>query len=201
MNHRFEGLPLEKRERIINAALREFASGGYGKASTNAICRDAGISKGALFLYFGSKKDLFLQLFQYCEEQIAREADRGIDKACPDLLERYARMHLAFAELLGRFPVLVDFVMAAKRDESPDISGEISKIKQAGMEALEKVLLEGADLSQFREDLDRERAVFVINAALQMKLNAYIRGDIPHSEFLDESQALLDFFRTAFYRF
>lgn len=201
LNDQFTGLPPEKRERIINAALKEFASGGYDKASTNAICRGAEISKGSLFLYFGNKKNLFLQLFEYCEAQIAREVDRGVDPACKDLLERYRQMHVSFAGLLKRFPILMDFVMAAKRDESSEIAEEIKKIKQAGTEALDIVLLKDADMTLFREDLDRDTAIFVINSALHMKLSAYIRRDMTDEELLFESEGLLDFFRTAFYRF
>ena len=194
------GLPPEKRERIINAALEEFASGGYDKASTNAICRRADISKGSLFQYFGNKKNLFLQLFEYCEAMIAREVDKGIDPESRDLLERYRLMHAAFAGLLKRFPVLMDFVLTAKRDESSEIAGEIRKIKQAGTEALDIVLMKGVDMSLFRDDLDRETAFFVVNAALQSKLTAYIHTDMSDEALLVESDALLDFFRNIFYR-
>lgn len=46
---KFINLEAEKRERIINAALKEFAQKGYDKASTNEIIKEAGISKGSLF--------------------------------------------------------------------------------------------------------------------------------------------------------
>ncbi|MDD3656837.1 MAG: TetR/AcrR family transcriptional regulator, partial [Atribacterota bacterium] len=53
----FHSLESEKQERIINAALKEFARNGYGKASTNEIIKQAGISKGSLFNYFNNKKE------------------------------------------------------------------------------------------------------------------------------------------------
>ena len=49
-------LPDGKRQRILDAAIREFAEHGYDKASTNSIVKEAGIAKGLLFHYFGSKK-------------------------------------------------------------------------------------------------------------------------------------------------
>ncbi|GEM_PF-5190562 len=52
----------EKLEAVVNAARREFSKYGYSHASTNRICREAGISKGALFHNFHSKQNLFFFL-------------------------------------------------------------------------------------------------------------------------------------------
>jgi len=41
----------------MNAALKEFARNGYGKASTNEIIKQAKISKGSLFNYLIIKKN------------------------------------------------------------------------------------------------------------------------------------------------
>ncbi|KZL90506.1 TetR/AcrR family transcriptional regulator [Clostridium magnum] len=66
MIDKFESLPQEKKKRILDACIEEFALNGYDKASTNSIVKKAGISKGLLFHYFGSKKTLFLYVFDYC---------------------------------------------------------------------------------------------------------------------------------------
>ena len=49
----------QRKDRILEAALIEFADKGYKKASTNTIVREAGVSKGLLFHYYKSKKDLY----------------------------------------------------------------------------------------------------------------------------------------------
>jgi AcrR family transcriptional regulator len=66
----YNSLEPEKRERIINAALKEFALNGYERASTNEIIKEAEISKGSLFNYFNSKKELYLFLLDYVVEII-----------------------------------------------------------------------------------------------------------------------------------
>jgi AcrR family transcriptional regulator len=55
---RFEKLPPEKQERILEAAAKVFAAHGYEKASLNLMLDDAGISKGAAYYYFSDKADL-----------------------------------------------------------------------------------------------------------------------------------------------
>lgn len=47
----------EKRKKIIDTGISEFAKYNYNNSSTNRIVKDAGISKGSLFKYFESKED------------------------------------------------------------------------------------------------------------------------------------------------
>ncbi|MCP3797854.1 TetR/AcrR family transcriptional regulator [Allokutzneria sp. A3M-2-11 16] len=55
----WRNLPAAKRERVLAAALDEFAALGYSRGSLNVIAREAGIAKGSLFQYFHDKLDLF----------------------------------------------------------------------------------------------------------------------------------------------
>jgi TetR/AcrR family transcriptional regulator, mexJK operon transcriptional repressor len=50
---------VEKRERIIEAALKVFSEEGYSAASMDAIAIAAEVSKPTLYMYFGSKEQLF----------------------------------------------------------------------------------------------------------------------------------------------
>ncbi len=50
---------LEKHFRILDAALQIFAKMGYTTASMDAIAREANVSKPTLYMYFGSKEQLF----------------------------------------------------------------------------------------------------------------------------------------------
>jgi hypothetical protein len=48
----------KRRARILDAAERCFSRDGFHRTTMQAICRDAGISAGALYLYFPSKEAL-----------------------------------------------------------------------------------------------------------------------------------------------
>ena len=50
---------MEKRQRILVAALAVFAEAGYTAASMEAIALQADVSKPTLYMYFGSKEQLF----------------------------------------------------------------------------------------------------------------------------------------------
>jgi TetR/AcrR family transcriptional regulator, cholesterol catabolism regulator len=55
----------KKKEMIFEAALSCFNEAGYDKTSIDSIAQKAGISKGGLYHYISSKKELFLELFDY----------------------------------------------------------------------------------------------------------------------------------------
>ena len=51
-----------KRERILDGAKRVFMRSSFDAASMNDITREAGVSKGTLYVYFENKEDLFTAL-------------------------------------------------------------------------------------------------------------------------------------------
>ncbi|MHB1927972.1 MAG: TetR/AcrR family transcriptional regulator [Acidimicrobiales bacterium] len=55
---------LGKQQRIVEIAMRHFAADGYDGAHVDDIAREAGVAKGAVFGYFGSKSGLFLAVYK-----------------------------------------------------------------------------------------------------------------------------------------
>jgi AcrR family transcriptional regulator len=53
-----------KREQIIEGAKRVFMSVGFDAASMNDITREAGVSKGTIYVYFQNKEDLFSAMIE-----------------------------------------------------------------------------------------------------------------------------------------
>ena len=60
----FHHLPEAKQEKIIAAALAEFADKGYDQASVNVMVSASGIAKGSLYQYFPNKEGIFRYIFQ-----------------------------------------------------------------------------------------------------------------------------------------
>ncbi len=71
------------RQRLLKAAVVEFAYKGYSEANINAISTAAGFAKGTIYNYFPSKQALVLALIaetggshmQYVAEQVRQESD------------------------------------------------------------------------------------------------------------------------------
>jgi AcrR family transcriptional regulator len=52
------------KERILESARREFLEKGYMKASLRTICKNAGVTTGALYFFFQDKEDLLRELVE-----------------------------------------------------------------------------------------------------------------------------------------
>lgn len=57
------------RERILQAAIKEFGANGYTGASINTIC-ETGISKGLLYHNFKNKDAVYLACIRVCFEKM-----------------------------------------------------------------------------------------------------------------------------------
>jgi AcrR family transcriptional regulator len=90
----------ERREQVIEAAVKEFAAHGLHAASTGAIAKRAGISQPYIYALFPNKHELFLAVHRRVVDRIRRaflDAARG--GGDPD--ERLARMGEAYFRLLA----------------------------------------------------------------------------------------------------
>lgn len=100
---RFNKLPLEKKERILEAAAKEFGTYGFEGASLNRILEQAGISKGAAYYYFDDKTDLFLAVMYAYTQELVRTIKPDIaalDKETfwSALAQIYCQMYASFFE-------------------------------------------------------------------------------------------------------
>lgn len=60
----FYRLPEEKRQRIFQAAVGEFARCRFSEASINQIIKQAAIPRGSFYQYFAGKEDVYLYVLQ-----------------------------------------------------------------------------------------------------------------------------------------
>ncbi|MED4202765.1 TetR/AcrR family transcriptional regulator [Neobacillus mesonae] len=159
---KFLNLDQEKQDRIINAAIKEFAQKGYDNASTNEIVKEAEISKGLLFHYFGNKKQLYLFLFDYCYDLIADEFFKKIDLSEADFFSRMRQAVIIKMELLANYPELFNFLQAVYLEDSKDIKLEFEKRLQKLLEINFAKMYENIDTSKFRDDIEQEKILKII---------------------------------------
>lgn len=152
----------EKQQRVFNAALKEFARKGYDDASTIEIAREAGISKGLLFHYFNTKKDLFLFLYDYSMKTIKTEYFDMINTKNKDIFVRLRQVYLLKIELIHEHPWLFQFSAVAASTDSKDVKRELES-RKLEMESMGFVkMFENIDESKFKKGIDVEKAKNII---------------------------------------
>ncbi len=106
------------RASILDAALRRFSIAGYNAASVDAICNDAGVSKGAFYHHFPSKKALFLALLGGWLKVIDAGLESLRQATAPATFVHMTRLlPLVFESAEERLPMFLEFFLQASRDE------------------------------------------------------------------------------------
>jgi AcrR family transcriptional regulator len=89
----------ERRDQLVDAAVKEFAATGFHATSTTAIAKRAGISQPYVYALFPNKHELFLAANAEVKQRIRgafAEAARGLDSTD----ERLHAMGQAYLKLL-----------------------------------------------------------------------------------------------------
>jgi TetR/AcrR family transcriptional regulator len=168
----------EKRQRIIEASIEEFGK-GYALASTNEIVRKAGVSKGLLFHYFGSKKNLFLEVFKEAtvklQERLLSSHEADQENMAGDIFHLLTRLALIKLRLFQNEPALYQFLATAIQDSPDEIRQELQVFIDSTAEYGIGRLLDGIELSDLRPDVDPVKAIKLIQLVMDGFQQDYLR--------------------------
>src|SRR6476659_7444176 len=91
----------DKRDLILRAAIKVFARHGYFQSQVADVARVAGVAAGTVYLYFRSKDDLLVSIFDRTMKDAIAEGRAALAGVADpsERLRRIARLHL---ERLGR---------------------------------------------------------------------------------------------------
>ncbi|WP_427338391.1 TetR/AcrR family transcriptional regulator [Caloranaerobacter sp. DY30410] len=168
MSSKFERLPKEKKEKIINICIEEFAKNGYEKASTNKIVERAGISKGILFHYFGSKKKLFLYVFDYVLNDVEKKFDEYIkEEDSRDVFDRVLKWSLMEIKFASEYPVVYNFLVKVFISPPEELEEEIKVRYYQKYNKYLKILMDDIDTRKFRNNIDINKAVEILLFTLE----------------------------------
>lgn len=207
MTQAFLRLEPQKKTRIIHAALKEFAQKGYQQASTNRIVEKAGIGKGMLFYYFGSKEKLFFYLVEFALAYVEQEYLETFDDSEPDFIERHKRMVQAKMEAIDKNPYIFSFLGTLYLNAEVELPEEMARRFHHVTELGQRKRLSNIDMSLFRDDVDPELVFKLINWCMdgyERQLTAHLRGQnltsIDYSPYVDEFYDYLEVLKRIFYQ-
>ena len=163
---RFNKLSPQKRDRILEAAAKEFAANGYDGASLNRILDAAGISKGAAYYYFDDKADLYATtVLHYSRELMANalpdQAQFTAVNFWDALTAVYRQQFTSYAERPWVFGV-------AKAGGSLTVDmlteGPLAELWQQAQFLLAKLFRRGYELGVIRADLPEDLLLSLVIA-------------------------------------
>jgi TetR/AcrR family fatty acid metabolism transcriptional regulator len=158
----------ETRQRLVEAALEVFARNGYERSTVDEIVREAGYSKGAFYVHFETKEDLFWELL---EERI--EAQQEVFRAAIDpsltVEENERRVLEIIFNLQERDElapaVYLEFTAHAMRNEK--VRARLSEFYARWHAFVAETLTLGRDAGVIRPDIDITLLASVLMAVFE----------------------------------
>lgn len=207
MFSKFLNLNPEKQQRIINAACKEFAQKGYDNASTNEMVKEAGISKGLLFHYFNSKKELYLYLYDHLQEMFMEKIYAKIDWNERDIFIKLRQMALLKFELFIKYPELINYIKSAYFEDSNEVKNEVAQRHNKLVVTAYQQFFSDYDHSKFKEDIDINQAINIIFWTMegfanqqQEKYKKFSSDQLNMEEIIADMETYSETLRNAFYK-
>jgi len=194
----FKSIDPEKRDRIINAAIEEFSAFPYDKASTNHIVEKAGISKGLLFHYFGSKKELYETLIRFVFTTMYNAIMGRIDWSETDLFDRLEQVTAIKMQISRTYPHMFDFMKNMVLHKRIDnMEGAFELYKEFGLDfeqVYRDMYTKNIDYSKFRDPATISETINIVRWSLEKygeELLLTFRENAGSQTDLDELEASL----------
>src|SRR5437764_11668395 len=154
-----------KRDLILRAATDVFASRGFFNAQVADVARAAGIAAGTVYLYFKSKDDLLVSIFERSMRDglaLGRAAVAGLDDPS-ERLRRLARGHLA---RLGADRNLAIVFQVELRQSTKFMERFSSTLLRDYLGLIREAIADGQRAGLFRSDIKPTAAAKMLFGAL-----------------------------------
>jgi AcrR family transcriptional regulator len=127
----------EKARRIVQAMRNSLAERGAAGSTFDQVAREAGVSRGLLHYYFGSKERLLVEVVRHdCDERVAALDASLAGASSPDeIVEILVEQLKAFLEDDPRSPTVVYEMLSASR-HSEEIRAELAELYRQWRERL-----------------------------------------------------------------
>jgi TetR/AcrR family transcriptional regulator, fatty acid metabolism regulator protein len=182
----------DKREAILRAAITVFAQRGFFQAQVADIARVAGVAAGTVYLYFRSKDDLLVSIFEQTMTEALAEGRAALDGVTDpaERLRRIARLHL---ERLGRDRDLAVVFQVELRQTTKFMERFSSTYLREYLGRIRETIAAGQASGVFRKDVSATTAAKIFYGALDEMATNWILSKRRYA-LAAEADAIVDLF-------
>jgi TetR/AcrR family transcriptional regulator, fatty acid metabolism regulator protein len=181
----------DKRERILDAAVRVFARKGFHATRVSEVAKAAGVADGTIYLYFDSKEHLLVSLFEHRVERLLEYLERELPLAqsASQRLKRIIELQLGLLEGERDLAEVVTVIFR----QSTKLMKEYGAPKfTAYLDAIARVIAEGQATGELRDDVSPNVAARAVFGALDAITMTWALGKAEHGGLLRASGQLVE---------
>ena len=152
-----------RKNQILDAAMEVITQNGYENSRMDDVVKSSNMSKGAIYWYYKSKKDLYLDLVNYW---VMRYSDM-----VTKIMEKDQKASLQLKQILNYFideyekdpepfKALTEFWSMAQKDD--DFHNKVQKVYAAFLEVIESIITNGKNSGEFKNVNTRIAALSIM---------------------------------------
>ena len=183
----------EKRQQILEAATRVFASRGYHGARVSDIAREAGIAYGLVYHYFRNKDEILDTIFAErwgAFVDVVDEVAAGSQPASEKLRQLAALVLFAYRRRPDWVKVLVFEIQRSSRFSEPEQIEAVGRL----FRAVARIVRDGQEAGELRGDLDANLVCLAFIGALETMITSQVLGvmRLPESSQSADDRTVVD---------
>ena len=156
----------EKRIRILDAALKVFATRGFYNAKVSEVAREAGVADGTIYLYFESKDALLIALFEDRMQRLIARANDEIARTEGTVLDKIRQAIALHLSLVLDDPDLAEFITVELRQSGKFVKEYDNPKFTEYLRIFRDLILAGQEQGLIRRTVDARLVVRAIFGAL-----------------------------------
>lgn len=164
----FDKTTTDRRERVLEVAISEFATKGYNATNINEITKKSNISTGAMYSYFASKEDLFLTIVNngyFVLEKVLKD----VAASSKDISDFIERMLVASREYAIKYPELNQIYLNLTTQGLSQMAKRLSnKLETITIQLYRDVIRKAKSDGRIRNDIDEDISAFCIDSLITM---------------------------------
>jgi TetR/AcrR family fatty acid metabolism transcriptional regulator len=182
----------DKREAILRAATDVFASRGFFNSQVADVARAAGVAAGTVYLYFRSKDDLLVSIFDRTMREWIEEGRASVAPIADPVerLRAIARVHL---DRMGRDRSLAVVFQVELRQSTKFMERFSTTALREYLGIIRQVIVEGQASGAFRRDINPTLAAKLFFGGLDEMATNWILSTRRYAP-VDDVDAIMDVF-------
>ncbi|WP_112182175.1 MULTISPECIES: TetR/AcrR family transcriptional regulator [Paraliobacillus] len=167
----------EKKKRIIEESMKLFAESGFHATSIQEIAKKSEVSKGAFYLYFHSKEELTIAIFEYYTSMVMDKVAK-IQQQDKDGKTKLVEQLKMFFDLISNHKEYVIMQFRDNLQVGNKIDQLVIKLNKQGFEWIQKSV---------KEIYGKETDKYIVDISIQLDgmLQGYFKSIVLHNLQLD----------------
>jgi TetR/AcrR family transcriptional regulator, fatty acid metabolism regulator protein len=181
-----------KRDAILRAAIDVFAESGYFNAQVADVARAAGVAAGTVYLYFRSKDDLLVSIFEKTMRE-AIEDGRACVAPLRDPIDRLAAIARVHLERMGRDRSLAVVFQVELRQSTKFMERFSSTLLREYLGVIRAIVVDGQKSGAFRKEINPTLAAKLFFGGLDEMATNWVLSRRKYA-LVGEADAIVDIF-------